>query len=188
MLNSPLVATVSQRILAFLAKFSDREFYERQLARIVGVSYGAANRALNELYSAGAVRRRQEGKMLFYSIDLSNVGIIEYKKLITLMLVAPLTESLKAVSSKVVLYGSCAQGTDTSASDLDLFIVASDKKLVTEAIDSFKFPKEFEEIHIQAVIKSPVEMLEAGEEEQAFLKEVERGIVLWERTADESRV
>jgi len=183
-----LAATVNQRVMALLAKFSDREFYERQVARTIGIAYGSANHALNELYSTGAVKRRQEGKMSFYSINPSNAGIREYKKLINVMLVEPLTKSLKSISIKVVLYGSCAQGTDTSASDLDLFIVSSAKERVSEAIGDFSFPGGFEDIHIQAVIKNPVELLEAGEKDHEFLEEVERGIVLWERTADESGV
>ena len=104
------------------------------------------------------------------------------------MLIESLVEELKSISSKVVLYGSCAQGSDTSQSDLDLFIVSHDKEWVMQAIGNFSFPRGFEDIHIQPVIKSPVEFLEAGESEQAFLEEVEQGIVLWERVSDEPRL
>ena len=188
MLNSHIIATVNQRALQLLAKFCDREFYERQIARRIGIAYGSANRALSELYSTGAIKRRQEGRMFFYSIDPSNAAITEFKKLINIMLIEPLTEGLKNISSKVVLYGSCAQGVDTSGSDLDLFIVSHDKERVMEAIDSFRFPKGFEDIHIQAVVKSPVELLEAGESGQAFIEEVGWGIALWERATDEPGV
>jgi len=54
-----------------------------------------------------------------------------------------------------------------------------------QMINSFSFPQGFEDIHIQPVIKSPVELLEAGESEQAFLAEVEQGITLWEKAANE---
>jgi len=188
MLNLHIIATVNQKVLSLLTKFSDKEFYERQIARKIGIAYGSANRALNELYSTGAIKRRQEGKMYFYSVDLSNVTIIEFKKLINMMLIESLIEELKNISSRIVLYGSCAQGTDISHSDLDLFIVSNDKERAAEVISNFSFPQGFEDIHIQPVIKSPVELLEAGESEQAFLEEVERGIILWERVANEPRV
>jgi len=188
MLNLHIIATVNQKVLSFLAKFSDKEFYERQIARKIGIAYGSANRALNDLYSTGAIKRRREGKMYFYSVVPSNAAITEFKKLINIMLIEPLIEELKNISIRIVLYGSCAQGTDTSQSDLDLFVVSHDKEEVTEAIGNFRFPQGFEDIHIQPVIKSPVELLEAGESEQAFLEEVERGIVLWERVANEPRV
>ncbi|MBC8429579.1 MAG: nucleotidyltransferase domain-containing protein [Dehalococcoidia bacterium] len=188
MLNLHIITTVNQKVLSLLAKFSDKEFYERQIARKIGISYGSANRALNELYSTGAIKRRREGKMYFYSVDTSNATIIEFKKLVNTILIESLIERLKDISSRIVLYGSCAQGTDTSQSDLDLFIVSDDRERIVEAISNFSFPQGFENIHIQPVIKSPVELIEAGESEQAFIEEVERGIVLWERVANEPRV
>ena len=188
MLNSHIITTVNQRVLSFLAKFSDKEFYERQIARKIGIGYGSANRALNELYSTGAVKRRGEGKMYFYSVDPSDATIVEFKKLTNLTLIEPLIEELKNICSRIVLYGSCAQGIDTSESDLDLFIVSSDQEGVAEAISKFSFPPGFEEIHIQPVVRSPVELLRMGESDQAFIEEVERGSVLWEKAANERRL
>lgn len=188
MLRHHIIATNSQKVLSLLAKFSDQEFYEREVARKLGISYGSANRALNELYSTGAVTRRREGKMYFYSIDSSNAALTEFKKMVNLMLVEPLVEELKKMSSRIVLYGSCALGTDTSESDLDLFVVSNSKEDVSNVISGFKFPRGFESIHIQSVIRTPVELLEGGESERPFIEEVDRGVILWERVAGESRV
>jgi len=188
MLQSHLIATVNQKVLSLLAKFSDQEFYEREVARKLGISYGSANRALNELFSSGVVSRRREGKMYFYSIDSSNAALTEFKKMVNLMLVEPLVEELKKMSSRIVLYGSCALGTDTSESDIDLFVVSNSKEDVSNVISNFKFPKGFENIHIQPVIRTPVELLEKGESERTFIEEVDRGVILWERVASESRV
>lgn len=188
MFGTHIMATVNQRVLSLLAKFSDKEFYERQIARRIGIGYGSANRALNELFSTGAIRRRQEGKMYFYSVDPYNPIVIEVKKLVNLMLIEPLVEDLRNISDRVVLYGSCAQGTDTSESDIDLFVVSSNRKEVSQNVNDFKLPQGFEDIRIQSVVKTPVELLKAEEPEQSFLEEVERGIVLWEKAAGESRV
>lgn len=188
MLQPHLIATINQKVISLLAKFSDQEFYEREVARRLGISYGSANRALNDLYSTGAITRRREGKMYFYSIDSSTAAVIEFKKMINLMLVEPLVEELKKMSNRIVLYGSCALGTDTSESDLDLFVVSNSKEDVSNAIINFKFPRGYENIHIQSVTKTPVELLEGGESERTFIEEVDRGIVLWERVASESRV
>jgi len=188
MLQSHLIVTVNQKVLSLLAKFSDQEFYEREVARRLGIATGSANRALNGLYSTGAVTRRRKGKMYFYSIDSSNAALAEFKKVVNLMLIEPLVEGLKKMSSRVVLYGSCALGTDNSDSDLDLFVVANSKEDVSNVISGFTFPRGFENIHIQSVIITPVELLERGESERTFMEEVERGIVLWERVGSESRV
>ena len=188
MLQSHLIATVNQKVLSLLAKFSDQEFYEREVARTLGISYGSANRALNELYSTGAITRRREGKMYFYSINSSTAVITEFKKMMNLMLVEPLVEELKKMSSRIILYGSCALGTDNSESDLDLFVVSNSKEDVSNVISNFALPRGFENIKIQPVIRTPVELLEGGESEQTFMEEIERGIVLWERARSESRV
>ena len=188
MLHPHIITTNTQKVLSFLIKFSDQEFYEREVARSLDISAGSANRALNELFSSGVVRRRREGKMFFYSVNSNNAIIPELKKMINLFLIEPLIEGLKAISNRVVLYGSCAQGTDTSESDLDLFVVSNDKQNVSDTINSFKFPRGYESIHVQPVIKTSVELLESGESERAFLEEIELGIEMWEKVANESRV
>jgi predicted transcriptional regulator len=188
MLQSHLIATVDQKVLSLLVKFSDQEFYEREVARKLGISAGSANRALNELFSSGVLERRREGKMYFYTIDSSNAILTEFKKMVNLMLIEPLVEELKKISSRIILYGSCALGTDNSESDLDLFIVSKSKKDVSKVISGFTFPTGFENIHIQPVIKTPVELLNGEESARTFMEEVERGIVLREKVASESRV
>ena len=188
MLQSHLIVTVNQKVLSLLAKFSDQEFYEREVVRKLGIATGSANRALNELYSTGDITRRRKGKMYFYSIDYSNATLAEFKKMVNIILIEPLVEGLKKMSSRVVLYGSCALGTDTSESDMDLFVVSNSKEDVSNAISGFTFPRGFENTHIQPVIRTPVELLEGGESERIFMEEVERGVVLWEKVSSESRV
>ena len=185
MLESHLIKTINQRVLSLLVKFSDQEFYEREVSRKLEISAGSANRALNELYSDGVITRRRKGRMYFYSVDSSNALLIELKRLVNLILIEPLVEELKKVSSRIVLYGSCALGTDTSKSDIDLFVVSAGKKGVSNAITGFTFPTGFENIHIQPVIKSPIELLKERESARTFIEEVEHGIVLWERVARE---
>lgn len=185
MLHSYIVATSAQKVLSLLVKFSDQDFYEREVSRRLGISTGSANRALNDLFSSGVITRRREGKMFFYAIDPSHVAIKALKIIINILLVEPLLDKLKKASVRVVLYGSCALGTDTSKSDLDLFIVSNRKKEASNIIADFVFPRGYENIRIQSIIRTPVELLKAGNSESAFMEEVERGIVLWEKVAGE---
>jgi len=185
MLYSHAITTNNQKVLRFLAKFSDKEFFEREISRQLAISSGSANRALNELYSSGTAVRRNEGKMYFYSINPSSPSLTEYKKIVNLSLIEPLLEKLKKVSNRAILYGSCATGTDTSDSDMDLFIVSGKKKEVAKIISDFKFPRGYEHVAIQYIVKTPVELLETSNSEQAFIREVESGLVLWEKSAHE---
>ena len=126
--------------------------------------------------------------MFFYSIDASYPSVTEFKKLVNLLLLEPLVENLKKATSRIVLYGSTAQGTDISKSDFDIFIVTTNKEGAAGIISEFRLSKGFENLQIQPVIKTPVELIQASEMEKVFLGEVERGIVLWEKAANEPGV
>jgi predicted nucleotidyltransferase len=187
-LHSYIISTNNQKVLSLLVKYSDRSFYEREISRRLGISSGSANRALNELFSSGVITRRREGKMFFYSISPADATIIALKKIINILLIELLLEKLKKLSNRIVLYGSCALGSDISESDIDLFVVSNRKKEVSNIISNFRFPKGYENLHIQSVIKTPIELLKGGESDHAFMEEVERGVVLWEKVANEPRV
>lgn len=188
MKNNFIISTNHQKVLSFLAKFSDKEFYEREIARKTGISYGSANKVLNELCSNGLLKRRQEGKMYFYSLDKTNAMLRQFKILNTLVLLQPLIEQLKNITKKIVIYGSCAQGTDASESDIDLFIISKQKRKVLQIIGNLSLGKGFEGIKIQPVIQTPIELLEGEKEDKEFLSLVREGIILWEKPVDESRL
>jgi len=114
--------------------------------------------------------------------------VIALKRLVNLLLIESLVEELKNTSNRIILYGSCARGTDNSGSDMDLFVVTNNTDSVMETLSGFNFPTGFEDIRIPAVIKTPVELLEMKGPEKTFMEEVEQGIVLWEKAAGESRV
>lgn len=183
-----LISTNHQKVLSLLVKFSDKEFYEREIARKIGISYGSANRVLNDLYSSGLLNRSQKGKMCFYMINSNDPFFRQFKILNTIVLLRPLIDELKNSSKKIVLYGSCAKGNDSSKSDIDIFIISDTKRKVLLSLEKFSFRKGFEEIKIQPVIFSPIELLKAEKAEKDFLSLVEEGIILWEEITDESRV
>lgn len=183
-----LVSTNHQKVLSYLAKFSDAEFYEREITRNIGISYGSANKVLNDLFIDGLVNRQQRGKMFFYSINSADSSYQFFKILNTIILLRPLIKRLKKTARKIVLYGSCAKGTDTSNSDIDIFIISDNKRKVLGLIEKFSLGKGFEEVKIQPVILSPSELLKSEKKGSEFLSLVEEGIVLWEKITDESRI
>jgi predicted nucleotidyltransferase len=176
------------RALSYLAKFSDREFHEREIARRTGISYGSANRVLNELFRDGMVVRRQAGKMLFYSFNLKDPLARTLKIFVSVSILRPLIIKLRESASEIILYGSCARGEDTSASDIDLFIVSEDKQKCLEIIQGFAFGEGFEGIVIEPVIRSPLEMIKTEKTEKEFLSLVREGIVLWDKLNDEAGI
>jgi len=98
----------------------------------------------------------------------------------TLVNLEPLMEKVKALSKKIVLYGSCSRGENTSESDIDLFMVTNNSNLIREAIKKNKKSE-----RIKLIIRSLLEYIEMEKTDPTFFKEVELGITLWE-SKDES--
>ena len=181
-----LISTNHQKVLSFLAKFSDKEFHEREIARKIGISYGSANRVLHDLLSNGYLINRQAGKMLFYMFNSLEPSIKPMKIYNTTALLRPLIRELTKISYNVILFGSCAEGTDTSDSDIDLFIVTGHKSKALRVILDFSLGRRFDEIKIQPVIYSPAELMKHEKTDAEFLSLIRGGIVLWEKPPDES--
>ena len=182
------ISTNQQKVLSFLAKFSDQEYHEREIARKVGISYGSANRVLNDLAVQGLLMRRRVGKMFFYSFNRSDPIFKPFKTFISIALLRPLIDKLRSVASEVVLYGSCARGEDASKSDVDLFIISEDKEEALRLIRNYKFLKGFEQLKIEPVIFSPAELPKSEKGGREFLSLVREGIVLWDKTKDEAGI
>lgn len=182
------ISTNQQKVLSFLAKFSDQEYHEREIARKVGISYGSANRVLNDLAFRRLLMRRQVGKMLFYSFNQSDPIFKPFKIFISIALLRPLIDKLRSVASEVVLYGSCARGEDASKSDVDLFIISEDKEEALRLRRGHRFLKGFDHLKIESVILSAVELLKSEKDDKEFLSLVREGIVLWDKTEDEAGI
>ena len=185
MFSNYLIFTNPQKILKFLLLHPDKPCYEREIARGAKISCGSANYVLNQFHKKGLIQRKTEGRMKYYSIDISNPYIKEFKILNNLLLIEPLIGKLKACTHKIILYGSWASGTDTEESDIDLFIVSSDKEKVRAIINKYSYSKEVASKKIQAIINMPVDLLNRNKHKTVFMDQVNRGNVLWEREINE---
>lgn len=181
-----LTSTNHQIVFGFLSKNPDKEFYEREIALKTGISFGSANKVLHDLYEEGYVGRQQKGRMLFYSANEKDPVYRNYKILFTLSLIRPLIKSLIPCSYKITLYGSCATGRDNSSSDIDVFIVSDHKETLIKTIGDYTFRMGFEDTIIEPVIYSPQDLLKAENSSAEFLSLIREGIILWEKTDDES--
>lgn len=176
MIKNILFSTNSQRILDFLLSHPNEEFYDRQISKFTGVSKSGTNYALRELAEAQLVRREKRGRMCFYSIDDQNCLIKHLKILQNIAMLHPLVQKLKAMSLKIILYGSAAQGKNLSESDIDIFIQTRESKRAKKLL--YKDPLREK---IQYVINTPNELAKLKKENPVFYKEISKGIILWER-------
>jgi len=82
---------------------------------------------------------------------------------------------LKEISEKIILFGSCADGEDTSESDIDLLVLTNEKEKVNKKILNTKFNRK-----IQAVVVNTSDLIKIKEKDKAFYQEINKGITLWD--------
>jgi len=174
--NGLFTSTNSQKILSFLADNPSQEFLAREIQKDVSISRAGVYIALCDLVKQGVVLKKQKGKFLLYCSNYDDPVVKQFKVLKNVLLLRPALSELKALSKKIILYGSASRGEDTGNSDIDLFIVSGEPQAAKERLVSLKIKRK-----IQAVIKTPVELTEFKAKEQIFLREVDRGILLWEK-------
>ena len=167
--------TSQQKILKFLANFPNKTFFEREISQKTRISRGATNIALKKLAQAGLIILEKKGRMSFYSVDLKNPVIKEWKVLNNIIRIYPLVKRVIKTSDKIILFGSAADGVNIKESDIDLFVLTNFPKKVKEIISKDKK-------RIQLIVKKPLEFVEMKSKDAIFYEEIMKGIVLWEKT------
>jgi predicted nucleotidyltransferase len=168
-------ATSDLKILKFLCENTGSDFTGRDIQEVTGISRVGVFLSMRELISQGFAKKQLRGRMGIYSLDMQNSAVKQFKALLNIMETGKALGKLKPVSVSVTLYGSCARGEDTQNSDIDIFVITHDPENVKEVLSKIKLKRK-----LQAVIKTPVEMVVFREKETLYLNEVERGIKLWE--------
>ncbi len=167
--------TSHQQILTFLSNHPGRSYFDKEVKEATGLSTGAANQALRELAKEGYIEKESKGRMVFYSVDLSNPVIRQFKVLLNITTIYSLILDLTKYCNKIVLFGSAATGTNIEESDIDLFVLTTSGSEVTRRVRGDDLAEQ-----IQLVIKKPVEMAALKRSDPIFFEEIERGITLWE--------
>lgn len=175
-----LIATNQQKVLDFLIQYPGNEFLEKEIQKATKISKSGVNFALRDLVKTELVKKQKRGKISFYSITFDYHIVKQLKVLKNLVNLEPLIKKIKKLSIKIIIYGSCSRGENTSESDIDLFIVTNNSNLISEAIKKDKLRE-----RIRLIARSPLEYVEMEKTDPTFYKEVELGITLWE-SKDES--
>jgi DNA-binding transcriptional ArsR family regulator len=115
-------------LLSFLYNNPDKTFYLREIARSIDMAVGTVQRELARLVSAGLVVRRPRGKHVYYNANTKSSVYNEIRGLIikTFGLSDIIKDALGPISKKIdqaFIYGSQADGTSTSDSDIDLMVI-----------------------------------------------------------------
>ena len=172
------VTTNLQRAWGLLAEHPGQTYFVKEISRLAGISYGGASEALAHLHALGLVTREQRGKLVLYAATTRHPLIRQYKILLTLAHLTPLLDELKPLASEVILFGSCAEGTNIGESDIDLYVITDTPDALHDVIWTNPLAEK-----LRPVINTPIESVETKQRDPLFYEQVMRGIVLWRRSA-----
>lgn len=187
-LSGQLVKTTHQKALALFLANPSRRFYGSELSKKVGISIGQTSKILGDLLLAGVVEKERKGKTELYALVELTPELRLYKTLNTVLNITPLVNRLKPSSKLIILYGSCAQGTNTEESDLDLFLVSGARNEIIDRLARFSPKHRYGYSEIKPVIKSPAEWANLEANDPVFFAELQKGILLFDKGVDESRL
>lgn len=165
------------QVFEFFLEDSRKEYHEREVVRRTGVSKGSANKILKLLTSLGFLTREEKGRLAIYRLNQKEATVKQFKILINTFELKPLTDKLKDISRRVVLFGSCAQGTDTKESDIDILVVTDEKEPTGEIISEFNRKSERK---VAPITVDMNEYIKLKREDKPLYENIERGITLWE--------
>ena len=128
MIIDKLLGTSHARVYRHLAKNLGVSYMEAEIVSATGVGRSAVNLAVRDLADSGFIDCESRGRTRFYSTDPADLVVRQFKVWETALNLQPLVEQLRPFTRRVVLFGSAAKGLDTAGSDLDLFIIAPNRK------------------------------------------------------------
>ena len=175
LLRDILYFTNSQKALSFFLEHIGDEYYDRQVAKLTGLSRAGTNFALRDLAKCGLLERNKKGRMVFYRIKKNDILVKHLKIVQNIVFLTPLLNLLIPESLQIVLFGSAAKGENTTGSDIDLFILTRN----TQEIKNIIFKNKLRH-RLQPIINTLNELAALKKENPVFFQSINEGIVLWE--------
>lgn len=166
---------IEKKIIELLADRPAREFYGQEIAQKAKCSKASASGILKLLSRRGIVFKKVKGHMKFYQINQKNPEFKKFRINLVLEKFSPLLPKLRKFSQKIILFGSASRGEQTFGSDIDLFVLSSEKNKVQAALKKLS-PR----LPIKAIVKTPGEWSEMEIKEPEFYREVKNGITLYD--------
>lgn len=153
-----------------------QELHEREVVRRAGISKGSANTILRKLSKINVLKRDKRGRMVFYRLNMRNAVARQFKVLFNVYSLNELVNEIKQYCKKIILFGSCSEGTDTEESDVDLFIFTSEKSKINSKVTSYQKIGR----RIAPVTVNSNEFVELRRKDKPLYDRILKGIQLWE--------
>ena len=164
------------KILYIFHEVPKQELHEREVMRKAETSKGSAGRILRKLSQIGVLEKNRRGRMVFYRLNMRNAVARQFKVLFNVYSLNKLVNEIKQYCKKIILFGSCSEGTDTEESDVDLFILTSEKNKINPKVNSYQKA----ERRIAPVIVNSNEFVTLKRKDKPLYDRILKGITLWE--------
>ena len=133
-LADALFTSTQQKVLGLLFGQPHRSFFVTQIMELAKSGRGSVQRELQRLESAGLLSVQMQGNQKHYQANRQSPLFEELCSIVTktVGLEEPLRAAVGSLPGTIelaLIYGSVAKRSDTSASDIDLLIVAEDLTL-----------------------------------------------------------
>lgn len=171
------ITSKSLEILFFILSDPMEQFHGREIARQTSVSVGAVNQFLRKFHKIGLVKMSRRGKTNLYRANLNNPVARQFKVLFNVLALNELVEKIKDSSDRIVLFGSCAEGTDVADSDIDLFILTSD--IETVQLEVRHYERKIDR-RIAPIIVDSNKLAKMKTKDKPLYERISKGITLWE--------
>ncbi len=177
-----LFPLVRQRVLAVLYRRPDQELHLREIVRRSGLAPATVQREVLRLTAAGLLERRSEGRQVYYRANPRCPVFAEMRGLVTKTVGVGevLREALAPAGERVeraFIFGSVADGTATSDSDLDLLVVG--EVTLRELAPLLRPVRETLGREVNATVMTPPEFAAAKRHREHFLTAVLAQPVIW---------
>jgi predicted nucleotidyltransferase len=165
------------KVLDYFFAHPVEEFHEREVIRATDISKGSANRILRKLAELSILERSEKGRMVFYRLRASDAFVKQMKAAENVWALRPFVEGLKESARKVILFGSCGEGTDVMESDIDVLILTNDKNVAKDRVSAFN---QRSRRQISPIILDMDDFSLMRKDDRPLYDRIDRGIVLWE--------
>jgi predicted nucleotidyltransferase len=161
------------RILGYIFQHPESQIQGSLLVRALPqISKSSLYSTLQQLVKAGVLTAVD---VTTYELNQNLAWVRQMMIADSLMMLQPLVDRLSKISSKIILFGSRANGDYTSDSDYDLLVISSSpdvRKIIAKSSLEEK---------IQLILKTPEEWIDLHKTGPELYASVQKGIVLWER-------
>jgi len=126
------------KVLSLFTNGFDREYYIREVEKILKISPRTSQLILEDLENKGVLESKTKGKIKSYKLRINDLSkryiiFVEQYKLILFMekklmikeIIEKITPNIKGIG---IIFGSYAKGLEKEDSDLDIFIAGTYKK------------------------------------------------------------